>query len=80
MLPGTSCNPISTIDLDINDEQRLIICNKRNHDDAKNILNHFSSQFQNIILFGMTDQMPFLTPDQYSAIEMQRLIHLVLTS
>ncbi|CAF3094907.1 unnamed protein product [Rotaria sp. Silwood2] len=80
MLPGTACNPITTIDLDMNDEQRLIIFNKRNHDDAKNILNHFSSQFQNIILLGMTDQMPFVTPDQYPAIEMQRLIHLVLTS
>lgn len=64
---GDICNPIITLDiLGISKETNKFIVSDiiRDHSGDKNILNNFN--FPKIKLYGIADDMPFITPDTYS--------------
>jgi hypothetical protein len=67
---GTVCNPIITYD--INDIS-MNITGKHIFNDKKNILNVFPD-ISKIMLFGIGDDMPFITPDVYSKKQIQELL------
>lgn len=67
---GTICNP--TITYDINDIN-MNISRKYSFNDKKNILNSFVD-IPKIILCGIEDDMPFITPDVYSKQQIGNLL------
>ncbi len=69
---GTVLNPITSVDLDLAFDE-MVITNIRSHSDNLNILNNFTI-IQKIILFGISDNMPFITPNDYIKEKMQILI------
>ena len=63
---GEICNPLLTYDIiDYNNEHGFKFENKTIFEtDSKNILNTFDS-IKKLALFGIADDMPFITPDIY---------------
>ena len=71
---GSICNPIITYDIsdmDMNVSGKHIFNNK-------NILNHFQD-IPKIILCGIDDNMPFITPDVYSKQQVNTLLRTIST-
>lgn len=67
---GTVCNPTITYDIDNMD---MDISGKFTFNNNKNILNSFYD-IPKIILFGINDDMPFITPDVYSKQQINKLL------
>lgn len=70
---GQVCNPIITYDINEN----LNYINKTLFNSDKNILNYFSN-IPKFILLGISDDMPFITPENYSEKQMSILIKQIL--
>lgn len=64
ILPGMICNPIATIDILAKNINSFAFSVKRNYDDDKNILKLLN--VTPIMLYGIADNMPFVTPVEYS--------------
>ena len=67
VLPGTICNPVETIDiLSISNTKFIFSPQLRIHStDKKNILNKFGCYFKPLKLYGIADNMSFITPTEY---------------
>lgn len=71
---GTIFNPKLTFDLNkIDDEIKIV--GMRTHLHKMNIVNNFDFVHP-IILFGLDDFMPFVTPDAYAVDDFQKLINI----
>lgn len=68
---GTICNPVITYDIH---DMNMNISRKYTFNDNKNILNSFSD-IPKIILCGIEDDMPFITPDVYTKQQINNLLH-----
>jgi hypothetical protein len=77
LMPGEVCNPVQTFDLAYK-ENKIVIVKGRNHTDGENILNTFDD-IPKIILFGIADNMPFVTPTNYPKSVIQALINEILS-
>jgi hypothetical protein len=73
ILPGTVCNSQISIDIKLENDD-LVPTKIRMHTDNKNILNN-TPNIPKIILFGIEDFMPFVTPDIYPIMKLQNLIN-----
>jgi hypothetical protein len=67
---GQICNPIKTFDV-LNTDME--ISGKHVFNNKKNILNSFNN-ISKIILYGIADDMPFITPQEYSSKKINQLI------
>jgi hypothetical protein len=67
---GQICNPLITYDV-LNTEMEL--SGKHVFSDKKNILNSFTT-ISKILLYGIADDMPFITPKEYPIKKINKLI------
>jgi hypothetical protein len=68
---GMICNPIISYSII---DSTMRVSNEAHFDDNKNILNKFND-ISKIILFGIADNMPFITPDIYPKTSIDTLIN-----
>ena len=76
--PGDILNPIATFDLvrTCNGELQLISKAPRIHTCSKNLLS--GSEFDDMMLIGIADEMPFITPNEYNAEDLYEIVRDIL--
>jgi hypothetical protein len=70
---GAICNPVTTYDIS---DMEMNISEKNTFSNDKNVLNSFQD-VQKIVLCGIADDMPFITPDVYSKQQINALLRKV---
>lgn len=73
---GEICNPVVSYSIALSDGPETLIGKDGStfDNDPKNILNDASLRIRKIVLFGIEDSMPFITPDKYKYSEFCVLI------
>jgi hypothetical protein len=73
---GELCNPLVTYNINSYQDSRFNLVEENNNfNDDKNILNKFES-IKKIKLFGIADDMPFVTPDVYTRESVSELLQI----